>query len=357
MVDSLNNTTAWIQNIYHELARLKSGAFLEQSSISDGQMRFIRSTLLLQGAALLKGEGTFDWTGPGSIAGNFEVLDGGVIKVGGVLISPVGGGRIMIGQGPVGIILDGATGSLTMGDVRIEGNRIFVGGMELDPTSNGGSIKFPDGPEVYADGTTLALYSVGTGAFIEVGKDELNVRGPGLQGITVTAEGMKLDAVPTRPNGDGIRWYGEDADGFLVKVNPGTGGPVGSLMWVFPPSTVTSEYGPREVTIEGASAFHEGIDHGVDEGTPIPAAGAGTVTTAGPSGGYGNLVVIDHGGGLVTKYAHMQTLPYVAVGQAVPRGHILGPVGNTGVSGAPHLHFEVHVNGQAVNPRSRLPAA
>lgn len=143
----------------------------------------------------------------------------------------------------------------------------------------------------------------------------------------------------------------------MVKVNPCTGGPIGSLVWVFPPATVTSEYGPREVTIPGASPFHEGIDHGVDEGTPIPAAGAGTVTFAAPSGGYGNPVVIDHGGGLVTKYAHMQTVPYVVVGQVVPRGHLLGPVGNTGVSGAPHLHFEVWVDGQTTNPRSKLPAA
>ncbi|KTS09033.1 hypothetical protein [Microbacterium testaceum] len=99
----------------------------ESAAITDGRVRFIGGLLLLQAGARLTGEGTFDWTGPGSIAGDWEVLDGGVIRVGAVLISPVGGGRIMIGQGPVGIILDGGTGTLTMGNIRMEGGKIYAG--------------------------------------------------------------------------------------------------------------------------------------------------------------------------------------------------------------------------------------
>ena len=124
---NLNDVVGWIEDIKRQIARLKSGAFLENSSISDGMLRLIRATLRLEGGALLKGEGTFDWTGPGSVAGDWEVLGGGVIRVGGVLISPVGGGRIMVGAGPVAIILDGGTGTLTSGDIRMEGGRIYVG--------------------------------------------------------------------------------------------------------------------------------------------------------------------------------------------------------------------------------------
>lgn len=350
--------------------------YLERSSVDDGIMHFIRSVLKMESGSVLDGDGTFRWRGSGSIAGNFEVLEGGVIKVGGVLISPIGGGRIMIGAGPNGIILDGATGSLTNGNVTIEGGKatfgvgdqkvvidgatgkVQSGKLSLDPTANGGSIKFADGPEVYADGTTLALYSVATGAFIEVGEDELRIQGPGVDGVTVDANGVKLISVQKLPSTDGVKaWFGEDEDGYVVKVDPAVGGPIGNLSWPFPPSMVTSEYGPREAPGEGASTFHEGIDFGAAEGTPIPSAGPGVVEFAGESGGFGNCVVLNHGGGVKTRYAHMQTLPTVSVGQTVARGQTLGPVGNTGVSFGAHLHFEVEVNGVKVNPRTKLPPA
>jgi murein DD-endopeptidase MepM/ murein hydrolase activator NlpD len=120
---------------------------------------------------------------------------------------------------------------------------------------------------------------------------------------------------------------------------------------------VTSEYGPREAPGDGASTFHEGLDFGASEGTPIPSAGPGVVEFAGDGGGYGNCVVINHGGGIKSRYAHMQTLPVVATGDTVARGQILGPVGQTGVSFGAHLHFEIEVNGVKVNPRAKLPAA
>ncbi len=97
------------------------------------------------------------------------------------------------------------------------------------------------------------------------------------------------------------------------------------------------------------------MDFDPGAGTPIPAAGAGTVELAGTNGGYGNCVIIDHGNGLKTLYGHMQSLPSVSVGQAIAAGTIIGAVGNTGVSFGAHLHFEVHVNGSPVNPRTKLP--
>jgi murein DD-endopeptidase MepM/ murein hydrolase activator NlpD len=95
--------------------------------------------------------------------------------------------------------------------------------------------------------------------------------------------------------------------------------------------------------------MHEGIDIGCAYGTPNRAAAAGTVIYSGWLGGYGNLVVVDHGNGLSTAYAHASSL-LVAVGQAVSQGETVSLVGSTGNSSGPHLHFEVRVNGQAVDP-------
>jgi murein DD-endopeptidase MepM/ murein hydrolase activator NlpD len=99
--------------------------------------------------------------------------------------------------------------------------------------------------------------------------------------------------------------------------------------------------------------MHEGIDISAGSGTPIAAAGAGTVISAGWMGGYGNLVVIDHGGGLATAYAHLSGFG-VGSGQSVSQGQVVGYVGCTGHCYGPHLHFEVRVNGGAVDPLGYL---
>jgi len=99
--------------------------------------------------------------------------------------------------------------------------------------------------------------------------------------------------------------------------------------------------------------MHEGIDIAVGYGTPIGAASAGTVIYCGWMGGYGNLVVIDHGGGLATAYGHQSSIA-TGCGQPVSRGQIIGYVGSTGHSTGPHLHFEVRVNGAPVDPLGYL---
>jgi murein DD-endopeptidase MepM/ murein hydrolase activator NlpD len=110
---------------------------------------------------------------------------------------------------------------------------------------------------------------------------------------------------------------------------------------------VTSTFGMRW------GRMHEGIDIGAPSGTPIRAAASGMVISAGWLGGYGNLIVIDHGGGLATAYAHMSGYA-ASTGQPVAQGQTIGFVGCTGHCFGSHLHFEVRVNGAAVDPLAYL---
>jgi murein DD-endopeptidase MepM/ murein hydrolase activator NlpD len=114
---------------------------------------------------------------------------------------------------------------------------------------------------------------------------------------------------------------------------------------------ITSGYGPRN--IGNGYEFHPGVDIGVPTGTPIRAAAAGTVTIAGPTGGYGNYTCIDHGGGLSTCYGHQERF-LVSVGQQVAQGQIIGLSDCTGYCFGPHVHFEVRINGQTTDPLGYL---
>jgi murein DD-endopeptidase MepM/ murein hydrolase activator NlpD len=117
---------------------------------------------------------------------------------------------------------------------------------------------------------------------------------------------------------------------------------------------IVSGFGYRSHPIYGSRRLHTGIDLDADSGDPIYAAGAGVVLSAGWRGGYGNCVVIDHGGGIGTLYGHMSSLG-VSTGDTVGQGTRIGAVGSTGASTGPHLHFEVRTNGEPVNPVPYLP--
>ena len=128
----------------------------------------------------------------------------------------------------------------------------------------------------------------------------------------------------------------------------GGGGGGGELFWPTAGS-IGSGFGWRTHPIFGTQRFHAGVDIGGACGQPIWAGEDGTVISAGYSGGYGNLTVIDHGDGLATAYAHQSSFG-VSSGQSVSRGQTIGYVGTTGWSTGCHLHFEVRVNGSPVDP-------
>ncbi len=116
---------------------------------------------------------------------------------------------------------------------------------------------------------------------------------------------------------------------------------------------VTSNFGNRTSPFTGLEEFHTGLDVGAAEGTPILAPGNGTVTFAGVKGLYGKMIIISHGHGMATRYAHLSRI-LKKNGDKVKRGEVVGLVGQTGRSTGPHLHYEVRLNGTAVNPQNYI---
>lgn len=124
-------------------------------------------------------------------------------------------------------------------------------------------------------------------------------------------------------------------------------------LWPGEGGVISSAYGGRTAPVGGGYDWHQGIDIAVDFGTPVYAAAAGTVEQAGWNGGYGRYVRLDHGNGYETAYGHMSGIA-VAAGETVRKGEIIGFVGSSGYSTGPHIHFEVLVDGQYVDPMYML---
>ena len=165
---------------------------------------------------------------------------------------------------------------------------------------------------------------------------------------------VRPDIAATRA-GQKIDFYDLEA---LLNKGDGEGGSSGggsatslsNLQWPVPSCTlITSRFGYRVAPTTGASTYHGGLDIGAGMGASIVAAGAGDVIYAGANGGYGNCVMIDHGNGVVTVYAHMSSIG-VSYGQYVTAGQYVGAVGSTGVSTGPHCHFEIRINGAQTDP-------
>lgn len=138
----------------------------------------------------------------------------------------------------------------------------------------------------------------------------------------------------------------------VINGSSGGGGGTGVLAWPVN-GPVISPFGWRVHPIFGVKKFHTGIDIGVGYGVPIHAADSGTVIYATWMSGYGNVTIIDHGSGISTLYAHQSSFA-VSAGATVSRGQVIGAVGSTGYSTGPHLHFEVRLNGNPVDPLAYL---
>jgi len=119
---------------------------------------------------------------------------------------------------------------------------------------------------------------------------------------------------------------------------------------------ITSTFGTRDDPFLRRPAFHSGIDFRAATGTPVHATGGGTVVSADRNGGYGNMVEIDHGNGITTRYAHLSRI-LVDEGERVEAGAVIGKAGSTGRSTGPHIHYEIRRNGNAVNPIRFIKAA
>lgn len=140
-----------------------------------------------------------------------------------------------------------------------------------------------------------------------------------------------------------------------AMVEPGTGPqtPASARMQWPVAGDVTSPFGERKNPMGPGNDFHPGLDIAAEEGTAIAAAAAGRVVSAGPDGGYGNLIVVDDGNGVTTRYGHCSQI-YARVGDVVAPGQTIGAVGSTGHSTGPHLHFEVRVDDKPVDPTQFL---
>ena len=136
------------------------------------------------------------------------------------------------------------------------------------------------------------------------------------------------------------------------RMMPQAGG-TGQLAWPVN-GEITSPFGWRVHPIWGTQIFHAGLDIGADYGDPVHAADSGTVVFAGWMGGYGNAVMIDHGGGMVTLYGHNSSIT-VGEGEQVSKGQTIALAGSTGNSTGPHCHFEVRIHGEVVSPLQYLP--
>ena len=156
--------------------------------------------------------------------------------------------------------------------------------------------------------------------------------------------------------GGGVQDGGDSSDTPQPEAPPASSGPAtGTYIWPTPSSRlITSLYGNRMHPILGYERYHSGVDINGSVGDPVVAADGGTVILSSyDPGGYGNYVVISHGGGRTTLYAHMSSVA-VSVGNVVSQGQTIAYVGSTGLSTGPHLHFEIAVNGTRHDPLSYL---
>ena len=181
-----------------------------------------------------------------------------------------------------------------------------------------------------------------------VGRQSLGAS-PGVSGATPLLSGSTTPAVPGSTMSPLLPGLSATQPLVPAATTPGATG-----AWTLPAQgRISSDYGHRSGVAGRAHEFHTGLDIAAPKGTPVRAATSGVVKSAGPNGNYGNAVVIDHGNGVTTRYAHNSVL-HVVPGQQIQAGATIAAVGSTGRSTGAHLHFEVLVNGDHVDPAKWL---
>ena len=173
--------------------------------------------------------------------------------------------------------------------------------------------------------------------------DERSLSSAGIGGPRANVDQITLGGLATAATA------ASGADSLGISAGPDNG----RWLWPTPSKLITSGFGYRSDPFNGGSAFHSGIDFGDPCGTPVGATRPGKVTFAGPAGGYGNRVVIDHGEGITSSYNHLQQIT-VLIGDEVTQSNAVGLVGTTGRSTGCHLHFEIMVNGGFTDPMPYL---
>lgn len=375
MAFDLNDAWGWIQKIIARLSRLESGAMLENSSITNGRMRFIGGLLLIDSGGTLRvigtvdGEGNFNWTGPwsfnsaqgGSISGDVDLAGDfdltGVFKSGNVRIED---GKIYVGEGAEQIIIDGATGSITTGDVRIEDGRIVVGEGASQIVFDGetGTITVPGSNPIVLHqdnnglarvefGPTGAIWSGGDGVTIASGSDgAINVYSDGIDLVGDVHISPQLGGLPPGVSG---KYMIIGSDGMIYAGSAGGGGGgdtppnpfPGGYVWPADPAIygISDDYGDH---VARGSA-----EPGTDVVTPVgaavyaPADGEVRAISTSPAGATGRLIVFRASNGAWFRFLHLSEV-LVPLGP-VAQGTVLGRTGGSGFNSeayyGPHLHI------------------
>lgn len=334
----------------------EDGLIVEGTALVTGLLRVI-GRVLVQGLGILEVSSLIDLTGMLRVLGEILVPDGGKITVGDIRIE---GGKIYVGEGANQIVIDGTTGQIT------------AGGMTIDPDDAGGSILFPGGAKVTGnDGSPGVKLESGAAWAANIAQNGIRLAGDvGGASLTLTAALLALGAPRIQISADELvlgvgtigslsevtHWLGRRGDGTVGWVSKSTGGPTGSglLRWPFSLTLVTKEFDTTDPMYTPPG--HRGIDFGAGAGTPIPAAGSGTVLATGYDSERGYFVILDHGTRdgrtITTRYYHLIGSSPLAEGAPISKGDTVGSVGSTGLSDGPHLHFETRYDGVAENPRA-----
>lgn len=224
MLRDLSDAWGWLQRIIRRIDRLESGAPLENASITNGRLRIIGGTLRVDSGGSVIIVGTLSIDGTSTVTGSFKVTGPWRLEGDGTITGNVVGSGTLTWNGPWNLNGVGKIAGNTdlTGDLNVTGGgKIKAGNVTIDPSSNGGSVKFGSGPEVYAAGSELSLYS-GIGSFVTLNGSSAKLNGPGARWLEVTSAAIRAVGLPTilRANANnavvGTVWA--DASGNLFRV-------------------------------------------------------------------------------------------------------------------------------------------